>query len=336
MPSFLELKKNDQDEFLKLTLTVMNHVATATIENCADFLFDVNQNGVGKHGNNHISDDEKSFMNSLKLKDMSFGEREIKGGYTVFPIINTLSNKHLFFSDRGSENCELRGKTLREGLDELKNKNPDLTLYDAITNLVKNAKYSGPYAGYILLSTSKDMPYNLDEKAVKLFSQDILCAIQEGTIKPDDQKIDSNQNVDRARDIVEFLEKIENYFMNRKEINFDSLKINEQNFIKKMDSDIEFIIHRKKDIKDEKLVNKLESKIQDNINLFIKENTTLVTSGFKGFINSVCKLFNINPPYKKEDITNTFKENLINILNKQTDKSESEDIDHESKNDLKM
>ena len=143
------------------------------------------------------------------------------------------------------------------------------------------------------------------------------------------EKIDKEfiKNVKESnKDIIEFLEKIENYFMNRKAIDSNSLKENEMNFLNKMDTDIELFMHRNKEIKDNngKLVDKLDSVIQKNITSYVKENTIPVTSGFKGFINSICKLFKIDPPYKKENISSEFKEKLQNINNKQTNESKDE------------
>lgn len=126
---------------------------------------------------------------------------------------------------------------------------------------------------------------------------------------------------------VKFLNKIENFFINRKDIDPKSLKENEINFLNKIDTEIELFMHKNKNVVDKNL--NLESLIKDNINSFLKENTAPVTDGFKGFINSICKLFNIDAPYKKEDVNHKFKEKLQNICHGKTNESNDKDEDED-------
>lgn len=96
-------------------------------------------------GSVQLPEEYIAFMKETKLHEIEFENTE----ELAFNIKNKRSNRLLPFSNRDSTKGELRGERLRQKIMQMSQINPNLSLYDAISSVIRSPEESDLYTYFI-------------------------------------------------------------------------------------------------------------------------------------------------------------------------------------------
>ena len=145
------------NRFFSLSVELTSDIASALPETYGDVLTD-----------RGIEASDVDFMKSLLLKDMAFQLDNPPGA--SFLMINRQSDQSMRFSNRDSANGELRGHFLRNLLENCRDSDPNITVYEAIKQVITSAE--SDVARYFFNSLRQD--YTMEEQLVVKFYFNML------------------------------------------------------------------------------------------------------------------------------------------------------------------
>jgi|GEM_PF-4606036 len=167
MPKPEELKR----DFVNSSKAVLPLIAFASVHNYVDTIFDRKRS--------KITEQELAFLNSTKLKDISFENTED----LFFTIKNNKTGETIQIANRTPENKEFRGSNIRNYLETEKAHRPDETLLNSLNKAVKTPDYSDLYnltKSYLTgEAAQKTYRSKMTEEHFTLFSKIVLQRIGE-------------------------------------------------------------------------------------------------------------------------------------------------------------
>jgi len=122
------------DDFWGDYLHHLSDIAKAELEDCGNTLCE--------QKSSKLDSEYIDFMKGTPLADIEFEiPPEILNEGVIFYIKNVKTNTRMAFSNRGGK-AELRGQSLRDKLTVIKQLNDQLSLYDALSGMIRDPEYS--------------------------------------------------------------------------------------------------------------------------------------------------------------------------------------------------
>lgn len=154
----------ERAEFFKMVLPFLAQTPFFTIQSSKDILFNLPPDA--------SLAEEEAFLKNTKLCDLEFDNLD---DLTDFTMRNTKTNETIKVSNRATSASEIRGQILRDNLIERRKNNPDETVHDAISALVKDPLHSG-MVGYIKIGC-QSFGIDLTPRAIQIFADLIVAEI---------------------------------------------------------------------------------------------------------------------------------------------------------------
>jgi hypothetical protein len=182
-----------RQDVINFSKTMLAQIPFNTVLSYADTLFDKKEKPVN-------IDDELLFLNSTPLSDIAYSN-ETNAEFFTMTNINT--NASIQVSNRPSTQGELRGKILRDLIDERKKTNPQETVYDTITRAIKMPEHSdvvGLLRSFFVVDSQKKYPLPMSEEHFKDFTSKCLDAVQK---KIDAKQLSSGLTLEQINEDIE-------------------------------------------------------------------------------------------------------------------------------------